>query len=151
MHVTELTNLCESVCTRSFTSPPRLSRSLADRWGTTGEFTISFLHSSPFSAFRSMMCRSRPVPLSDIVFRSFSFNSVQTDYCSDDLVTAGRFGLVVCIFSCSFSDTCLFKKKNLSFLAKITDSAHKIFLVFVLFWMEIMISIFADSCLKVCQ
>ena len=38
-----------------------LSRSLADRWGTTVDFTTSFLHSSRFSAFRSMMCHSRPV------------------------------------------------------------------------------------------
>ena len=32
-----------------------LSRSLADRWGTTVDFTTSFLHSSRFSAFRSMI------------------------------------------------------------------------------------------------
>ena len=38
-----------------------LSRSLADRWGTTVDFTTSFLHSSRFSVFRSMICRSRPV------------------------------------------------------------------------------------------
>ena len=38
-----------------------LSRSLADRWGTTLDFTTSFLHSSRFSAFRSMMSHSRPV------------------------------------------------------------------------------------------
>ena len=38
-----------------------LSRSLADRWGTTVDFTTSFLHSSLFSAFRSMMFHSRPV------------------------------------------------------------------------------------------
>ena len=38
-----------------------LSRSLADRWDTTGDFTINFLHSSRFSAFRSMMLNSRPV------------------------------------------------------------------------------------------
>ena len=38
-----------------------LSRSLADRWGTTVDFTTSFLHSSRFSAFRSMMFYSRPV------------------------------------------------------------------------------------------
>ena len=38
-----------------------LSRSLADRWGTTVDFTTSFLHSSRFSAFRSMMFHSRPV------------------------------------------------------------------------------------------
>ena len=38
-----------------------LSRSLADRWGTTVDFTTSFLHSSPFSAFRSSMLHSRPV------------------------------------------------------------------------------------------
>ena len=38
-----------------------LSRSLADRWGTTVDFTTSFLHSSRFSAFRSVMFPSRPV------------------------------------------------------------------------------------------
>ena len=37
------------------------SRSLADRWGTTVDFTTSFLHSSRFSAFRSMIFHSRPV------------------------------------------------------------------------------------------
>ena len=34
---------------------------LADRWGTTVDFTTSFLHSSWFSAFHSMMFHSRPV------------------------------------------------------------------------------------------
>ena len=38
-----------------------LSRSLADRWGTTVDFTTSFLHSSRFSAFRSVMFHGRPV------------------------------------------------------------------------------------------
>ena len=38
-----------------------LSRSLADRWGTTVDFTTNFLHSSQFSAFRSVMFHSRPV------------------------------------------------------------------------------------------
>ena len=38
-----------------------LSCSLADRWGTTVDFTTSFLHSSRFSAFRSMIFHSRPV------------------------------------------------------------------------------------------
>ena len=38
-----------------------LSRSLADRWGTTVDFTTSFLHSSRFSAFRSSIIHSRPV------------------------------------------------------------------------------------------
>ena len=38
-----------------------LSRSLADRWGTTVDFTTSFLHSSRFSAFRSAMFHWRPV------------------------------------------------------------------------------------------
>ena len=38
-----------------------LSRSLADHWGTTVDFTTSFLHSSRFSAFRSMMFHWRPV------------------------------------------------------------------------------------------
>ena len=38
-----------------------LPRSLADRWGTTVDFTTSFLHSSRFSAFRLMMFQSRPV------------------------------------------------------------------------------------------
>ena len=37
------------------------SCSLADRWGATVDFTTSFLHSSRFSAFRSMMFHSRPV------------------------------------------------------------------------------------------
>ena len=34
---------------------------LADRWGTTVDFTTSFLHSSRLSAFRSSMFHSRPV------------------------------------------------------------------------------------------
>ena len=38
-----------------------LSRSLADRWGTAVDFTTSFLHSSRFSAFRSVMFHGRPV------------------------------------------------------------------------------------------
>ena len=38
-----------------------LSRSLADRLGTTVDLTTSFLHSSRFSAFRSMIFYSRPV------------------------------------------------------------------------------------------
>ena len=38
-----------------------LSHSLADRWGTTVDFTTSFLHSSWFSAFRSVMFHGRPV------------------------------------------------------------------------------------------
>ena len=38
-----------------------LSRSLADRWGTTVDFTTSFLHCSWFSAFRSVMFHWRPV------------------------------------------------------------------------------------------
>ena len=38
-----------------------LSRSLADRCGTTVDFTTSFLHSSRFSAFRSVMFHGRPV------------------------------------------------------------------------------------------
>ena len=38
-----------------------LSHSLADHWGTTVDFTTSFLPSSQFSAFRSMMFHSRPV------------------------------------------------------------------------------------------
>ena len=38
-----------------------LSRSLADRWGTTVDFTASFLHSSRLSAFRSMVFHPRPV------------------------------------------------------------------------------------------
>ena len=37
------------------------SSSLADRWGTTVDFTTSFLHSSRFSAFRRMTFHSRPV------------------------------------------------------------------------------------------
>ena len=40
---------------------PYLSCSLADRWGTAVDFTTSFLHSSRFSAFRSMIFHSRPV------------------------------------------------------------------------------------------
>ena len=35
--------------------------SLADLWGTTGDFTANFLHSSRFSASHSMMFHSRPV------------------------------------------------------------------------------------------
>ena len=38
-----------------------LSRGMADRWGTSVDFTTSFLHSSRFSAFRSMVFHSRPV------------------------------------------------------------------------------------------
>ena len=38
-----------------------LSCSLADHWGTTVDFTTSFLHSSRISAFRSMIFHSRPV------------------------------------------------------------------------------------------
>ena len=38
-----------------------LSRSLADRWGTTVDFTTSFLHSLRFSAFGSSIFYSRPV------------------------------------------------------------------------------------------
>ena len=38
-----------------------LSRSLVDRWGTTVDFTTSFLHSSQFSAFRTIPLHSRPV------------------------------------------------------------------------------------------
>ena len=38
-----------------------LSRSLANRWGTTADFTTSFLHSLRFSAFRSSIFHSRPV------------------------------------------------------------------------------------------
>ena len=38
-----------------------LPRSLADRWGTTVDFTTSFLHSLRFSALRRMIFHSRPV------------------------------------------------------------------------------------------
>ena len=38
-----------------------LSRSLAGRWGTTVDSTTNFLHSSRFSALRSMVFHSRPV------------------------------------------------------------------------------------------
>ena len=38
-----------------------LSRSVADRWGTTVDFTTRFLHSSQFLGFRSMIFHSRPV------------------------------------------------------------------------------------------
>ena len=38
-----------------------LSRSLADRWSTTVDFTTSFLHSLRFSAFRRMIFHSRLV------------------------------------------------------------------------------------------
>ena len=38
-----------------------LSRSLADYWGTTVDFTTSFLHYSRFSVFHSMIFPSRPV------------------------------------------------------------------------------------------
>ena len=47
--------------THTHTHLSYLSRSLADCWGTTVDFTISFLHSSQFSAFRSMIFHSRPV------------------------------------------------------------------------------------------
>ena len=45
----------------TFTYTFHLSRSLTDRWCTTVDFTTSFLHSSRFSAFRSMIFHSRPV------------------------------------------------------------------------------------------
>ena len=38
-----------------------LSRSLIDRWGTTVDFTTSFLHSSRLSTFRCGIFHSRPV------------------------------------------------------------------------------------------
>ena len=38
-----------------------LSCRLADRWGTTVDFTTTYLHSSRFSAFRCMIFHSRPV------------------------------------------------------------------------------------------
>ena len=38
-----------------------LSLSLADCWGTTVDFTTSFLHSSRFSAFRRSILHPRPV------------------------------------------------------------------------------------------
>ena len=40
---------------------PYLSHSLADRWGTTVDFTTSFLHFLRFSAFRSSILHSKPV------------------------------------------------------------------------------------------
>ena len=39
-----------------------LSCSLADLLGTAVDFTTNFLHSSRFSAFRSMLFLSRPIP-----------------------------------------------------------------------------------------
>ena len=51
----------DQTCHLSYLILSYLSRSLADRWGTTVDFTTSFLHSSRFSAFRSMMFHSRPV------------------------------------------------------------------------------------------
>ena len=47
------------VCYLSYLS--YLSRSLADRWGTTVDLKTSFLHSSRFSALRSSIFHSRPV------------------------------------------------------------------------------------------
>ena len=44
-----------------FLSSSYISRSLVDRWGTTVDFPTNFLHSSLFSASRSMMFHSRPV------------------------------------------------------------------------------------------
>ena len=41
--------------------PSYLSHSLADHWGTTVDFTTSFLHSSQFAPFHSMIFHSRPV------------------------------------------------------------------------------------------
>ena len=38
-----------------------LSHSLADHWDTTVDFTTSFLHSSRFLAFHSVIFHSRPV------------------------------------------------------------------------------------------
>ena len=53
------------------TSPqtPRAPRSLADCWGTTVDFTTSFLHFLRFSAFRNMVFKTSP--LFDVVFPSF--------------------------------------------------------------------------------
>ena len=51
-----------------------LSRSLADRWGTTVDFTTSFLHSSRFPAFRSRIFHSRQVN-SGVVFPSFPLSA----------------------------------------------------------------------------
>ena len=50
----------------SFSLLSYLSRNLADRWGTIVDFTTSFLHSSRFSAFRSMIFHSRLVHSFDI-------------------------------------------------------------------------------------
>ena len=55
------------LCLRQVLSPgwaadsTYLSRSLADRWGTTVHFTTSFLHSSRLSAFHRSIFHSRPV------------------------------------------------------------------------------------------
>ena len=48
-----------------------LSRNLADRWGTTVDFTTSFLHSSRFSSLRSTMFHSKPVH--SLMFSSHRF------------------------------------------------------------------------------
>ena len=48
-----------------------LSRSLADHWGTTVDFTTSFLHSLRFLAFRSSIFHSRPVHSLMLSFHCF--------------------------------------------------------------------------------
>ena len=50
-----------------------LSRSLVDLWGTTVDFTTSFLHSSRFSAFRSTCCIFHPRPIHPVVLSSRCF------------------------------------------------------------------------------
>ena len=53
-----------------------LPRSLADRWGTTVDFTISFILSSRFSAFRCSIFHSRPVH--SLVLSSYRFLCLRT-------------------------------------------------------------------------
>ena len=48
-----------------------LSLTLADRWGTTVEFITSSVHSSRFSAFRSVIFHSRPVHSLVLSFHRF--------------------------------------------------------------------------------
>ena len=55
------THTCAAVYLCRFCFASYLSRSLADRYVTTVDYTTSFLHSSRFSAFSSSIFHSRPV------------------------------------------------------------------------------------------
>ena len=83
-----------------------LSRSLADRWGTTVDFTTSFLHSSQFSAFRSMIFHSRPVHSLMLSFHRFLCLPLRLPPCTvpSRLVLANPDDRVTCPYHFSFSN-----------------------------------------------